>query len=141
MKTARAAFLSTALLLTCLTSASAAARHAPSAARLDVVARTFSLHVIGSPDRRATFWVAYGPLQGRFGVVRLRRTRVPTIYAATVSLPARGRAIFAYLAGEGTVQSPAGDMPGDPVVTLARTGPLSLTRGDAPPVNWRVPIG
>jgi hypothetical protein len=31
----------------------------------------FRLHVVGRPSPGTTFWVAYGPLAGRFGIIRL----------------------------------------------------------------------
>jgi hypothetical protein len=119
----------------------------PAAAKTDAVARpvaqvsvTFRLQVGGHPASGATFWVAYGPLAGRFGLVRLHRSD-GGVYTATRRLPATGRAVFAYLAGNGVVRTRVGLAPGNPVVTIERFGPALPTQLRPQLVHWRAPVG
>lgn len=105
-----------------------------------MVMATFRLHVVGQPAAHMTFWVAYGPLGDRWGLVRLH-ARDPATYTATRSLPATGRTIFAYLAGSGAHASRAGPVPGDPVVTIRLIGPTSVARVGSMTVQWQIPIG
>lgn len=90
----------------------------------DVTTVTFRLHVVGHPSPNTTFWVAYGPLDGHFGVIQLH-TRSGGDLVAQEQLPTRGRTVFAYLAGHGVMVTPMGNVPGDPVVTIRRLGPTT----------------
>jgi hypothetical protein len=100
---------------------------------------TFRLQVSGPPARGATYWVAYGPLDGKFGIVRLTFAG-SHMYKATRDLPAHGRAIFAYLSGYGSVWTRLGWVPGPPVVTIRRFGP-TLAWQLPTTVSWVPPIG
>jgi hypothetical protein len=104
------------------------------------VSTTFRLHVLGAPDRRTTFWVAYGPLAGEWGVIRLSRVGAG-IYGATRALPSSGRTTFSYLAGQGTVKSRLGPTPGGRVVIIQKVGPVSAAQLSGYSVDWRAPVG
>src|SRR5436309_16104204 len=71
------------------------------------VLKTFRLAVVGDSARDTTYWVAYGPLNGRFGIVRLHPAGLES-FQGTASLPARGRTTFSFLQGQGSVHSRAG---------------------------------
>jgi hypothetical protein len=101
---------------------------------------TFRLHVAGQPSADATFWVAYGPLAGRFVLVQLRASGAGS-YAAVRRLPATGRTVFAYLVGHGVVRTPSGLAPGDPVLTIERFGPALPTQLQLRVVYWHAPVG
>jgi hypothetical protein len=104
------------------------------------VAVTFRLHVSGKPASDTTFWVAYGPLAGRFGLVQLHPSGAG-VYSATQTLPTQGRTTFAYLAGRGAIQSRFGPAPGDPVTIIQRIGPVSARELDTSPITWTGPVG
>jgi hypothetical protein len=110
------------------------------AARTRVVATTFRLQLAGRPAAGATFWVAYGPLAGRFGIIQLHRTPDGS-YAATRALPAQGKTVFSYLAGQGVVHSRLGAVPGNPVVTIRSIGPVAASRLRPSIVRWEPPVG
>ena len=101
---------------------------------------TFRLRTLDRPSADTTFWVAYGPLNGRFGLVQLRPVG-PHVYEARKQLPATGRTTFAYLSGHGAVRTRFGLAPGDPVETIRRIGPVALSNRRLPTVSWHTPIG
>lgn len=101
---------------------------------------TFRLQVSGSPTPGATFWVAYGPLADRFGLVQLHPAGHGT-YVARQDLPAEGRTVFAFLAGNGVIRTRFGPAPGDPVTTIQRFGPVSVWHLALPTVHWEAPVG
>jgi hypothetical protein len=105
-----------------------------------VIPMTFTLAVKGALAPHATFWVSYGPLAGHFGIARMRRV-MPHTYTVTLRLPLHGRTTFYYLAGQGSLHTRAGLVPGNPVVTVKQVGPTSVTRTTAMRANWRAPIG
>jgi hypothetical protein len=117
----------------------------PSAARAErITPRTapvsFSLSVAGTPDPGTTFWVSYGPLAGKFAVVRLHPEGANT-YGVRLRLPAGGHGTFYYLTGHGTMKSRSGPVPGDPVATIKRVGPVTLSQGLALRASWYPPLG
>jgi hypothetical protein len=118
----------------------AGALHRPPHRAPATVAVTFRLQVSGKPGQGTTFWVAYGPLADRFGLVQLHRS-APGLYAVTQSLPAQGRTIFAYLVGHGSIHTRFGSAPGDPVAIIKRVGPVSARGLGAPTVTWTAPVG
>ncbi len=99
----------------------------------------FRLQVAGTPDAGATFWVAYGPLAGKFGIIRLHRNR-SGMYVARARLPLHARTVFSYLEGQGTIQARFGLAPGNPVVTIRQVGPMPAGR-PIPPIRWQAPLG
>jgi hypothetical protein len=100
---------------------------------------TFRLRVTGAHDPAMTFWVAYGPLGGTFGLIRLQPSG-HEYYTATRSLPA-GRTVFSYIAGTGTVQTRLGPAPGYPTITIARMGPGAPVRSRTIALTWHAPVG
>jgi hypothetical protein len=104
------------------------------------VVTTFRLRVAGRPAPNTTFWVAYGPLQGRWGVIRLAAHRAG-VYSAWALLPANGRTTFAYLAGQGTIQTKMGPAPGGVPTTIAVVGPTTAANAALVAVHWRPPAG
>jgi hypothetical protein len=100
---------------------------------------TFQLHVNGPHDPRMTFWVAYGPLGGRFGLIQLHSAGTDH-YIARRALPS-GQTVFSYVAGTGTVQTRQGRAPGYPSVTIARVGPTTAARAAQSPMVWQAPLG
>lgn len=107
--------------------------------RSHVVVATFRLHISGRPSPGTTFWVAYGPLAGKFGLVRLSDAG-SGLRVATQALPGTGRTVFAYLAGHGVTMTRHGPAPGNPVVVIRTIGPISPAH--LPPlVQWSAPAG
>jgi hypothetical protein len=100
---------------------------------------TFRLHVSGDIPQAMTFWLAYGPLGGRFGIVRLHRSRVG-LYAASVRLPV-GRSSFAFVAGYGVIHVRFGPAPGNPVITIRRIDRCTALQAARIGVYWHVPEG
>jgi hypothetical protein len=104
------------------------------------VSVTFRVQVAGHDGAGATYWVACGPLGGRFGLVQLHPSGGGR-YAATLRLAAAGRAVFAYLAGHGVVHTRFGPAPGNPVVTIERFGPAFPQQLRLHVVYWHAPVG
>ena len=101
---------------------------------------SFSLSVDGQPDPGTTFWVSYGPLAGKFGVLQLH-PQGPHSYGLTVQLPAQARGTFYYLSAHGKMKTCSGMVPGDPVATIKHVGPMVVSRGVAVTAVWHPPIG
>jgi hypothetical protein len=104
------------------------------------VLASFRIHVLGHGDPLASYWVAWGPLGDKFGLVQLHR-RSGNTFAAEQQLPASGQTIFAYLVGRGVVHTAHGPVPGDPVVTIKRVGPVSMAHLHLSTVDWSGPAG
>jgi hypothetical protein len=100
----------------------------------------FRLHVSGLLPDKATFWVAYGPIDGRFWVVRLRRS-VEGTFGTRRSLPSDGTSDFTYLVGRGTVSTPAGPAPGNPVTVIRTFGHVSADKVARARVVWHLTAG
>lgn len=132
-------FTSYYLLATVSPALGAGNRHRP-ASRSATATEVFRLRVVGPVEARATFWVAYGPLAGRFGIVQLRK-EADGLYVANASLPAAGRTVLTYLEGTGAVQTPMGNAPGNPVTTIKTVGPLAVGSHNLPVVQWSQPAG
>jgi hypothetical protein len=109
-------------------------------ARMATETATFRLHVAGPVGSSLTFWVAYGPLDDRFGLIQLHSVG-RGLYQAQSLLPAQGRTVFAYLVGRGTIHARFGPAPGNPVVTIRRIGPVSMADLHLPMVRWSAPVG
>ena len=115
---------------------------ATSAATTPVATRaivTFQLHVSGDIPQEMTFWIAYGPLAGHFGIVRLHRADTG-LYTASMCLPV-GRSSFAYVAGYGVIRVRYGPVPGDPVITIRCLDRSTARQAARRVVYWHVPIG
>jgi hypothetical protein len=103
-------------------------------------AMTFRLHVHGRIDPDATFWLAHGPIDGRFGIERLH-FRGHGIFVLSHGFPLGVRAVFTFVMGHGVIKTRAGFEPGNPVVTISSIGPVYLNGETLPTVNWQAPIG
>jgi hypothetical protein len=99
----------------------------------------FRLRIAGKPDRQATYWVAYGPLNGTFGIIRLHASG-NGLYSATNLLP-RGHTSLAYIEGHGVIHTPFGPAPGNPVTTIRTINAVALDGTPLPAVQWREPVG
>jgi hypothetical protein len=99
----------------------------------------FRLIVHGTIARTDTFWVAYGPLQDKWGIIQLHAAG-PNLYVARAKLP-RGRTVFSFIQGRGVLHTRLGAAAGNPVTTIRQIGPTSALGGDFPLVVWREPIG
>jgi hypothetical protein len=99
----------------------------------------FRLVVQGTVARNDTFWVAYGPLQDKWGIIHLHAAGA-NLYVARAKLP-RGRTVFSFIQGRGVLHTRLGSVPGNPVTTIRQIGPTSAPTGDFPLVVWREPIG
>jgi hypothetical protein len=100
----------------------------------------FRIHVSGKFPGDATFWVAYGPLAGRFWLVRLHKTFRGT-FGTQRSLPSAGTSSFTYLVGRGSVSTPAGPAPGNPVTVIRTLGPVSVEQLARARIAWHLPAG
>jgi hypothetical protein len=133
--------LSTALVLlaaaTSLTSAWA--RSNTNAVKHAATVSVFRLSVDGDITPGDTFWVAYGPLAGKWGIIQLHAAS-SRLYMARATLP-RGRSVFSYIQGKGVMQTRLGAVPGNPVTTIRQIGPVSASGTDFPLVVWHEPIG
>lgn len=112
----------------------------PAGSRTHSVLVTFRLEVSGAPAARTTFWVAYGPLAGRFGLLQLHSLGGGT-YGAQRRLPASGRTTYAYLAGQGVAHTRIGRTPGDPVITIESFGPTTALQAGRFVARWTAPVG
>jgi hypothetical protein len=101
---------------------------------------TFRLQLTQRMPSDATFWVAYGPLAGRFGVIRLQANGAG-LYVGAKSLPRGARTTFAYVMGRGTVRTPAGPQPGGRVVTIQVMSDQTVGKAEIPLVHWQGPVG
>lgn len=128
------------VLIVPMASARAASSHGPAASRPQTALTIFRLQVAGNVDRGTTFWVAYGPLAGKFGMVQLRQ-RSAGVYEASRILPTGDRSIFAYMVGHGAVKTQEGLVPGNPVTVVKKVGPLSVWPHGVPAVRWQAPVG
>jgi Fe2+ transport system protein FeoA len=103
---------------------------------------SFSLAVVGSVSPHATYWVSYGPLNGRFGIRQLHRIGAGR-YGVTLELSAGARGAFYYLTGHGSARTRLGIVPGEPVTTIKQVM-LRPTLAVTPrrlSVSWHVPFG
>ena len=111
-----------------------------SGSRTNLAVAAFRLQVRGVPADHTTFWVAYGPLNGRFGVVQMKPSGQGW-YSAQARLPRNGRTVFAFLAAQGVVHTRLGPEPGSPVVTIRRVGQIAVGQQGPVTVSWQAPVG
>lgn len=104
------------------------------------VSTDFRLHVAGHVAPGTTFWVAYGPLDGKFAILRLHSAGRGA-YLRRSTLPLGARATYSYLMGHGSIHTRLGREPGNPVVTIRTIGPLTVRQAPLPTVQWQAPIG
>lgn len=99
----------------------------------------FRLKVDGPVAPSDTFWVAFGPLRGLWGIIQLHTTG-SKLYVASASLP-RGRTLFSFIQGRGIMHSRLGAVPGNPIMTIRQIGPTLASGGAFPLIVWHEPIG
>lgn len=102
-----------------------------------MVSTSFHLRVAVKAAPGTTFWVAYGPLDGKWGLIRLHRSG-KSVYSGSRVLPTSGRTVFSFIAGRGTMRSRMGVVPGNPVTTIRSIGPITIWPHGVPTVLWRV---
>jgi hypothetical protein len=128
--------VASALLTIGLSASPAMASQSP--ARPAVALTTFRLQVTGTSDPGATYWIAYGPLAGKFGIAQLHQ-RSRGVYTASLQLPTNGKSVFSYMVGHGAVHTRLGVEPGGPVLTVRQFGPTSVWPHGIPAVRWHPP--
>jgi hypothetical protein len=114
-----------------------ASPRAASRARIGSVA--FRLDVPGTVATNATFWVAYGPIAGRFGIVQLRPVGGGE-YVGRAALPANSRGTFTYLTGTGRMHTRMGWVPRQTGIVIKTVGPTTPLHAAAMTVRF-APIG
>lgn len=105
-----------------------------------LVKTSFHLQAAADLPRATTFWVAYGPLGGKFGLIRLRSAGNGRFVGAG-RFPSGARAYFSYIEGHGTMRTREGIVPGNPVHTIGHAGPLIVGRQSVPLVRLPTPAG
>ena len=132
--------LAVTALVTAASPAAARSTPAGSSGRPLTIQTVFRLNVTGNVAPGTTFWLAYGPLAGHFGMIQLHQ-QSPGVYEASQRLPTSARTLFTYLAGRGAIRTRAGLAPGAPVVTIRRIGPASIWPKGVPAARWFSPAG
>jgi hypothetical protein len=105
-----------------------------------LVSTPFHVQVPGPVSAQTTLWVAYGPVAGKFGIIRLHASPSGQ-FVGSARFPAGSRATFYYIEGQGTVHTRAGLAPGNPTRTLGRVGPLVIGRQPVPLFRAAAPRG
>jgi hypothetical protein len=96
--------------------------------------------VAGEPGKDATFWVSYGPVNGRFGVFQLKPSG-RGIFSARPAFRMPPKAILTFLMGHGSVQTRLGSEPGNPVIAIRSLPQTSLASLRVFLVRWQAPLG
>lgn len=105
-----------------------------------LVSTAFHVRLPAGISPGTTIWVAYGPVAGKFGIIRMHSIS-PRQYAASAKLPRGSRATFYYVEGQGTIHTRAGLAPGNPTRTLGRVGPVVIGRQPVPLFTVPAPLG
>jgi hypothetical protein len=100
----------------------------------------FRLHAPVPVPRSTTFWVAYGPLAGKFGIIQLLPAGSGQ-YAGRAALPADDRTVFTYISGIGRMHTRAGWVPRRGGTPIRSVGPTSALAASRIPVRYIPPIG
>lgn len=108
--------------------------------RPGTVSEAFRLQVAGHVSAGETFWVAYGPLNGRFAILRLHQVGAGR-FVRNSTLPVGSRATYSYIMGHGVLHTRLGAVPGNPVVTIRAIGPVTVGQTPLPTIEWYAPIG
>jgi hypothetical protein len=101
-----------------------------------MVRMPFRVSIPSQLPSSTTLWVAYGPVAGKFGLIRLR-PGLRGEFVASGRFPAGTSATFYYIEGHGTIRTRAGVGPGNPVQTIGHVGPVVI--GKQPVPLFRVP--
>lgn len=100
----------------------------------------FALRIPTKPAAHATYWVAYGPVAGRFSVKRMTAAGTRS-FALNLRLPIGARSTFVYLKGNGVIHTRFGPAPGNPVRTLGQQGPTRVHGGMRASFRYHAPQG
>ncbi len=140
MKPLTSAGIGVALALLSIAGAQAASpKHQPThAVRMGMT--TFRLAVAGQPARGTTYWVSYGPLAGRFGVIQLH-SHGKHVYSGRANLPVDVSGTFAYLQAQGTQMVHGLPQPGGIPVVIRSMGAVTAVTVSQRIVHWSVPLG
>ena len=101
---------------------------------------TFRISVSGSPAKDTTFWVAHGPLNGRFGVIRLHRESGHS-YAARITLPSNETTSFTYLTAQGVQWVHGLPQPAGTVTVIRTLDSVTASAAAAQAIHWSIPLG
>jgi hypothetical protein len=101
---------------------------------------TFHLTVAGNPAKGTTFWVSYGPLAGRFGVIKLQ-PQGNDVFSARAVLPVNRAGTFTYLEAQGTRYVHGLPQPGGVPVVIRNLQSVTAATASQRIVHWSVPLG
>ncbi len=132
--------LSTGLALCFVRGASAAPLHRNPTHSVQLGRATFSLVVTGTPASTLTYWVAHGPLDGRFGVIELHPTGTK-VFSATVSLPLFAKTTFTYLASTRVQVVHGLKQPAGTIVTIKSMDDVTAGTAAMKTMHWSAPLG
>jgi hypothetical protein len=104
------------------------------------VRTSFHLQASSSLPPATTLWVSYGPVDGKFGLIRLHNTGNGR-FAAAGWFPSGVRADFYYIEGHGVMRTKQGLVPGNPVRTVGHAGPLVIGSRPVPLLRLSAPAG
>lgn len=140
MRFVAAAVISVALMLLSASGSQAASlqRQPTHAVRVGTIA--LHLVVAGNPAKGTTYWVSYGPLGGRFGVVRLSSS-ANHLYSAQVKLPLDEPGTFTFLQAQGTEMVHGIPQPGGIPIVIRRMQAVTAVMVSQRVVHWSVPLG
>lgn len=130
--------LTTATLIGCLMPAVVHAEKRSIGSPL--VRTSFRLQPDSLASQHATYWLAYGPVAGKFGLVQMHPNSAG-IFVASTRLPLGARGTFYYIQGQGAIHTRAGLAPGNPVHTIGHVGPLRVSRQPVPMFHVASPAG
>ncbi|GAC1473180.1 MAG: hypothetical protein PVSMB7_26790 [Chloroflexota bacterium] len=100
---------------------------------------TFHLQIAGTPTKSTTFWVAWGPSGGGFGIVQLHRSG--RYFTADHRFPVGARVGLSYIEGHGVMSTRFGPAPGNPVRTIRTLAPTSAAQLTHAVVRYQSPVG
>jgi hypothetical protein len=101
---------------------------------------TFRLAIAGSPAKGATFWVSYGPLAGKFGVIELRSVG-GHLYSGRTVLPVNKAGTFTYLEAQGVQTVHGSAQPGGIPVIIRSVDAVTAAAASSQVVHWSIPLG
>jgi hypothetical protein len=101
---------------------------------------TFHLAVAGNPAKGSTFWLSYGPLAGRFGVIKLHPDGNHQ-YSARATLPLDAAGTFTYLQAQGTQMVHGLPQPGGIPTVIRSMEAVTAVAVSHHVVRWSVPLG
>lgn len=101
---------------------------------------TFTLIVTGEPAPNLSYWVAHGPIDGRFGVIQLHPVGTNS-FSASVTLPALAKTVFTYLASTGRQVLHGQKQPAGTIVTIKSMEHVTAETAAFKIMHWSAPLG